>query len=347
MDTGALRRIGALVLILIGVWLGVKYLFPIFLPFILALAFALLAEPGVKFLHEKLHLPRAAASGISVTFGFVMIFVLVWLLGAAAYRELAALASGMPAFFARISDLTVQIRDWALDLAARAPDGLSTFLGQWVTNLFTSGSVLLEKVAGSALGLVGNLMGGLSGGALTVGTMVIASFMISAQLPSIKQYVARKLPADGVKKWPQAVRRLKEAVVGWLKAQVKLSGMTMLILGAGFLILRIKNGLLWAVVVALVDAVPVLGTGTVLIPWCLICFVRGETARALGLLGVYVTAAMTRSALEPKVVGHQLGINPLLSLLAMYAGYQIWGISGMILAPVLAVTAKQLSVLKE
>lgn len=112
MDTGALRRIGALVLILIGVWLGVKYLFPIFLPFILALAFALLAEPGVKFLHEKLHLPRAAASGISVTFGFVMIFVLVWLLGAAAYRELAALASGMPAFFARISDLTVQIRGY-------------------------------------------------------------------------------------------------------------------------------------------------------------------------------------------------------------------------------------------
>ena len=136
--------------------------------------------------------------------------------------------------------------------------------------------------------------------------------------------------------------RLKKALGGWLKAQVKLSGVIFLIVTVGFFLLRIHRAMFWAVIVALVDAVPMLGTGTVLIPWCLVCFAQGENVRAMGLLGLYVTAMLTRSALEPKLVGRQLGMNPLLTLLALYAGYRLWGVGGMILAPVLAVVTCQL-----
>ena len=190
-------------------------------------------------------------------------------------------------------------------------------------------------------------MGGIPGGALLIGTAVISSFMISAQLPSLKKRFQGKLQKQWLQKWGHTLLRVKEAVVGWLKAQVKLSGITLLIVGAGLLILRVSNPLFWAVVTALVDAVPMLGTGVVLIPWCLWSFLQGDSIRALGLLGLYVTAMLTRSALEPKLVGRQLGINPLLTLLALYAGYQIWGVAGMIFAPILAVTVKQLTVIKE
>lgn len=347
LDRALLRRLGMLVLIFVGVWLGVRYLLPILLPFIFGLMFALLAEPGVKFLHERLRMPRAAASAIAMGMGFIMIFALVWLLGAAAYRELTVLASGLPAFFERISEATARIRDWALSLASRAPDGLSQGLQQWVANLFASGSVLLEKVASSALGLAGNLMGGISGGAFLVGTAVVASFMISAQLPNLRKRFSKMMSAKWPQKWGHALLRIKEAVGGWLKAQVKLCAVTLVIVTAGFFLLRVKNPLFWAVVTALVDAVPMLGTGVILIPWCLVSFFQGEGVRALGLLGLCVTAMVTRSALEPKLVGRQLGINPLLTLLALYAGYRIWGVAGMILAPILTVIAKQLAALKE
>lgn len=336
-----------LVLVFVGVWLAFRYLMPIILPFALGLMFALLAEPGVAFLHRKLRLPRAAAAALTLTLGFVMIFILLWLVAAAAYRELAVLASGLPAFFERISGTVSALREWAMALVSRAPDGLSQGLGQWVTNLFANGSVLLERGATAVLGAVGNLMSGLPGGALLVGTAVISSFMISAQLPALKARAGRMLSRQRLQKWLRALRRVKEAVGGWLKAQVKLSGVTFLIVAGGFLLLRVGNPLFWALITAVVDAVPVLGTGTVLIPWCLWAFTQGETVRAVGLLGVYITAVLIRSALEPKLVGHQLGLNPLLTLVSLYAGYRLWGIPGMIFAPILTVTAKQLTTLKE
>lgn len=347
MDRAVWQRIGMTALIFAGVWLGIRYLLPIVLPFLLGLGFALLAEPAVVFLNRRLHVPRAAASAISVGAGFVMIFGLIWILGAAVYRELSAMAGALPAFFQQITGAAATVRDWTLELVARAPDGLSQTLGQWVRNLFANGSVLLEKAASTALGMAGDVMGGISGGALLVGTAVISSFMISAQLPVLKERLQGKTSDGWLRKWSKTFQKVKRAVVGWVKAQMKLSGVTLLIVGAGLMLLRVEHVLFWAVIIALVDAVPMLGTGTVLIPWCLWAFIQGDSIRAIGLLGLYVTAMLTRSALEPKLVGRQLGMNPLMTLLALYAGYRLWGVPGMIFAPILTVTAKQLTMMGE
>ena len=116
---------------------------------------------------------------------------------------------------------------------------------------------------------------------------------------------------------------------------------TWAVVSLGFLLLRIPYGLLWAVLVALVDAFPVLGTGTVLVPWSLVCFLQGDSARGIGLLGIYGAATLIRSALEPKLVGKHLGLDPLVTLIALYTGYKLWGLMGMLLAPLLAVAATQ------
>ena len=93
---------------------------------------------------------------------------------------------------------------------------------------------------------------------------------------------------------------------------------------------------------ALVDAFPILGTGTVLVPWSLFSFLQGDYVLAFGLLILYGTTALTRSVLEPRLLGRQLGLDPLITLMALYAGYRLWGIGGMLLAPILAVAATQL-----
>ena len=122
---------------------------------------------------------------------------------------------------------------------------------------------------------------------------------------------------------------------------MKLMAVTFGVMSVGFLLLRIPYGLLWAAAVALVDAFPVLGTGTVLVPWSLVCFLQGDSARGIGLLGIYGAATLIRSALEPKLVGKHLGLDPLVTLIALYAGYKLWGLLGMLLAPLLAVAATQ------
>lgn len=342
MDQAKVKQGALLVLAVAAVWVGARYLLPVLLPFGIGLLFALMAEPGVRFLESKLHFSRALASALAVGLGFIMIFVIIWLLGAAVYRELTVLASGLPALFEHISDGAARMKDWAMGLLDRLPDSMAVGLRSWTAELFTNGSVLLERAASGLFGVAGNVVGVLPGSFLTVATAVISSFMISAQLPRIRRRLSEAVLPGWTGKVRPTLKRLKTALGGWLKAQVKLSGVVFLIVTGGLVLLRINNAVFWALIVALVDAVPMLGTGTVLIPWCLVSFLQGENVRAIGLLGLYVTAMLTRSALEPKLVGSHLGINPLLTLLSLYAGYKLWGVGGMILAPILTVMASQL-----
>ena len=151
------------------------------------------------------------------------------------------------------------------------------------------------------------------------------------------------LPQAFREKYLPAILELKHSVGGWLLAQLKLSGVTAVLLFLGFWALQIPYFALWAVLTAFVDALPVLGTGAVLIPWSLVCFLQGQKVRGLGLLGIYALVWLVRSVLEPKLVGRQLGLDPLVTLVSMYAGYKVFGLAGLILAPVAAVCTIRLA----
>lgn len=340
MEKKVIGRIGTFVVMFFGALIAMRYLFPIVLPFLLGTFIAVISAPGVKFLQEQLHLPRGLACFLAVTLELVLLLGLMWLLFALGYRELTAIAKGIPDLVQQLTDQVSFIRQWLLDWVHQLPPGLAAALDRTVTDLFTSGSILLEKGASGALSIIGMLLGGIPGGAILLGTAIISGYMIAVQLPALKK---RLLSSNLWKKQlSPLVLRLKETVGCWLKAQVKLCGITLGIVAVGLLLLRTKYSILWAVLIALVDAVPMLGTGTVLIPWALICLLQGETVRAIGLVGIYVTAMFIRSAMEPKLIGKQLGLNPLLTLVALYAGYRLWGVLGMVLSPILAVTANQI-----
>ena len=235
------------------------------------------------------------------------------------------------------------LQSWLLELASRAPQSVQPLLSENVTSFFSGGTSLLDKVIRYILGLAGSILSHIPDGALSLGTAVISSFLISARLPKIKSWLKKRLPEEKLKPAADALKRMKNAVGGWLMAQLKLMGVTFTILTLGFVVLRIAYAPLWALVVALVDALPVLGTGTVLVPWAVICFLQGEGARAIGLLVVYAVVTLSRSMLEPKLVGRHLGLDPLVTLMALYAGYKLWGVGGMIFAPLLAVTIMQVT----
>ena len=102
------------------------------------------------------------------------------------------------------------------------------------------------------------------------------------------------------------------------------------------MLLRISNAPLWAGIVAVVDAVPILGTGTVLLPWALVSVLQGKQLMAIGLVCIYACTYLTRTVLEPRMMGRYLGVDPLLMLVFLYIGYRFWGFWGLIFTPMLA-----------
>lgn len=330
-----------------AVWLAARFLLPLVSPFLLGALLALAAEPMVRFLNKKVHVPRGVSTAIGVSMAFSFLAMLVMVLCAFLLRQLRSLAGILPDLevAARSGLNLVQTR--LLELASHAPRGVQPLLKENVSMLFSDGSTLLGKFTAWLLGLAGSLLSHVPDSALGLGTAILSAFLISAKLPKIRKWLLRRIPKERLKAVLETLRRMRRVLGRWLLAQCKLMGVTFGIVAAGLTFLRIPSSFLWALLVALVDALPILGTGTVLIPWSVVCFLQGDGVRALGILGIYIAAALTRSMLEPKLIGHHLGLDPLVTLIALYIGYRLWGVGGMLLAPLLTVAALQLPFRRE
>jgi sporulation integral membrane protein YtvI len=320
-----------------GLWFFLRYGLPILLPFALGAGLALAAEPPVGFLQRKLGLPRYAATGFGVSLVFLLLIAAVTLLVALLVREAGQLSTVLPelADFAQggLEALRTRLLQWT----DHAPEGLRPLLQNTVSGLFSGSGSTADRLSDRLLETATALVKSIAGSALSVATAVLAAFMISARLPRLRSAIRPHLPPLWKEKYQPALKELRSALLGWLTAQLKLSAITFLQLLAGFWLLRIPRAILWAMAVALVDAFPVLGTGTVLLPWSILCFLQGQAPRGIGLLGLYAVIWLVRSILEPRLLGKELGLDPLVTLGSMYAGYRLLGIPGMILCPILAV----------
>lgn len=324
------------------VWAAVRYLLPLAMPFVLGTALALGAEPMTRFLRSRLRLPRVLATGISVTVSFALLALAVLLSAALVLRELRQLSSILPDLEQAARSGMELTQSWLLEAAGRTPVQVRPLLQRNVTELFSGGTRILEGTIKWLLGLAGTALTHVPDSALGLGTAVISGYMISARLPLLKARLSRLLPAQKLQPLLQTARRVRTALLRWLCAQAKLAAFTWAMLSISFLLLKIPRAPLWALAVAAVDIFPVLGTGTVLLPWAGLSLLQGNTARAIGLAASYAAVTLSRSALEPRLLGRHLGLDPLATLAAMYAGYRLWGILGMIASPLVAVTALQL-----
>lgn len=342
MSSPIFKKFLIILLAALLIWLLARYLLPIAMPFLLGALLALSAEPLVRFFHMNAKLPRSAATGIGVTITLGILALVATVLGALLLRQLEALVGVVPDLEGTALDGLSSLQGWLLTVAEGTPAAIRPIATRSVEALLSDGSALVDRISGWVLGLASGLVSKLPDSALGVGTWLLAGFMISAKLPQIRAWLSRQLPNSRYQQVKPTLQRLKKAVFGWLMAQLKLISVTFLILAAGFYLLHFSHWIVWAAAISLVDALPILGTGIVLVPWSIVCLIQGDTVRAVGLLGVYAAATVLRSILEPKLVGKQLGLDPLLTLAAMYAGYRLWGFGGMILSPLLAVTAVQL-----
>ena len=327
--------------ILAALCLGLLAL-PLLLPFVLGWLFSLGAEPGVRLLGRRTRLPRWLRSGICMTLLFLAAGTVLYWVARILWAELRTLALRLPELLRQLQPTLDQLRSWLEELAARTPRGLRETLLRLIDRLFQSGDLILQSAAGSLTGLVSRIVAGLPDLILTLATTVVAAYMISAALPEVKQRLGRRLPAPWQRRLREGRTRIRNAFGGWIRAQLKMMGIVFLLLTAGFWLLRVEYALLFGGIVSLLDALPVLVTGTVLIPWALISFLQENSRLGFGLLILYGVTALTRMILEPRLVGRHLGLPPLVTLMAFYVGGRLFGIPGMILFPLLAMLGGQL-----
>ena len=318
-----------------------RHLFPILLPFLLGAALAKGAEPTVTFLAQKCHLPRWAATGAGVTVFFVLMVGLLMLMTSFLVRQVGRLSGLLPQLVEAVSSGLSSLERWLATFAQRLPQSMAQITQRYVENLFSDSSAMLEQAVSRVPQMASGLMGTLGQWALVLFTTVLSGYMISARLPALRSWCREKAP----KLWQQylpALKDMRRAAGRWLLAQGKLMGITFLLLAAGLFLLRTEHVLLLSALITLVDAFPILGTGTVLVPWSLVCLLQGNNARGIGLLGLYIVVWLTRSVLEPKIIGKELGLDPLVTLFAIYAGFCLMGIGGMLIAPIVAMLVTQL-----
>ena len=342
----SLRRLFAVFGIYLCIFLTIRYLLPLFFPFLLGALLAFASEPMVRFGCQKLRLPRSLAAGIGISMAFSFLTVVIVLLAALLMRELGALRNMLPAVEQTLRAALDGASSWLLALAAGAPGKLSALLTEQIHKFFSDSSALLDQGFNYLLHLASGILSRVPGRALSFGTGILASYMISAKFPKLQSYLRSRTPTGKLRAAVTAWQHLKQALGGWLKAQLKLSAVTFLLVSAGLLLLRVSGAPFWAALIAVVDAFPVLGTGSVLVPWSLLSFLQGDHLLAFGLLGLYAAVTVTRTVLEPRLVGKHLGLDPLVTLMALYVGFKLFGLPGLIFAPLLAVTAAQLMELK-
>lgn len=343
MDHRKIWKLIALVLLaVLGLWGFCALLLPLLWPFVIGLAVSLLTQKPVALLHARTRLPRWLVSGLCVLVLFAAVGTGIFFLCRLLCREAMGFARELPQLAAQLAPLLARLKARLLSLAQHLPDGLGTGLRAGVESFFSSGALLGSQLYRGAFSWTSGLLSKLPDVVLFAMTAILSSFMLSAELPSIRAWLRRTLSGKLRTRLLSLCTPVRAALGGWLRAQLKLMGLTFLLLTVGLLLLRVQYPLLMALVTTLVDALPVFGTGTVLIPWALVMFLRGQTRTGVGLVVLYGAAALSRQALEPRLVGRQVGLAPVLTLLALYTGYRLLGVGGMLLFPLGAVLLKQL-----
>ncbi len=338
-----------------GAWLIVRYLLGIFLPFIIAWGVALAVAPLAGWISKKTKIPIKFCSAVLLLIVLGILISTISLIANRLIFETRRLAdflvSGESDFIATIGRLSGEIgslgekipilRDMqGIEEFEEFLNGVDEMLAKLLTDFISRLSAWVPEV-------LFRMISRLPAALLLLTVTIIACFYFCIDLRSVNAALLSLLPKKAAAAIPTLKTRVFSTVGKWLKAYLVLFCITFIELFAGFMILGVDYPLLIALIGALVDILPVFGTGTILIPWGLYELLTKNFGLGFGLIILYAVTIVVRQIAEPRVVGGSFGIHPLLALVAMYTGFRLFGIAGMILMPASVMLVKNIFVTEE
>lgn len=312
----------------LGVYLGMRYLLPAAIPFLLGWMLASMVLPAAKWMERKWKIRRGIGGGILIAVFAVLLAGGIWKVGELLVGQAQELISGIRGWRSQVDGFLNTCCCVLEDITGIAAEKSREFL------LYQIGVVQEEvqnKLGTAWLGYLVTLVKGII--ALVGGILVVIIFgtLVLKDMEQFREWMKGGRVRRGI---GRVAARLCRAGGRYLKAQVLIMAAVGLLCAAGFWLLGNPYFAVAGAVVGFLDALPLIGTGTILIPWALILCVQGKYMLGLGYFGLYLAADLLRQFLEPRLIGKEIGLHPALMLISVYGGFFLYGLMGFFLGPV-------------
>ena len=342
------------IIIVVLFYLFIKYAFWTVFPFLFAIFIAMILQNPSEWLSKRIHINQKVISVILALLVFVLIGCVVALLGAELVTETKSFISWMTTKIKSLPNTFGSFENQILNMIQSFPEAVRKSLTETITKFFSDldNGFSLSSLSSS---FISKPINGIWGAAkqlpsflLATLITIIATCFISADYRKIVNFIRRQLPDRYKLLMTDSKNALFSTIFKMCKAYLLIMFITFCELWLGFTILHaagIYKGdyiIVLSVLIAIIDILPALGTGTVMIPWAIVSLFTGKIPLAIGLGCMYGIILIVREIIEPKIVGKQIGLNPVVTLMSMYIGLKVFGAVGMFLLPITIMMIKVL-----
>lgn len=322
-------------IIILLVTILIRYGFNLIAPFLAAFLISYFIRIPAKWIAKKTKIPYKLIAVLLVILLYSTAGVLIALIGIKLVTASIELVSNLPALYSTeiepaMMGIFAEVEQFVYQLDAALVTVLNDLFTQFVQSLGNIVTNMSVKVVSALSGYASSLPGLF----IKLLLMIISTFFITGDYELLTGFVVRQMP----EKVRGFAVQVKEYVVGTLFVCIRsyaiIMSITFVELSIGLTIIGIPNAILIALVISIFDILPVLGTGGVMIPWAILSMLQGNYLRAIALLIVYLVITVIRNIIEPKIVGSQIGLHPVVTLVSMFVGVQLFGVVGLFGLPI-------------
>lgn len=314
------------------------------MPFLVGFLIALALRPITKFLNKIFKSKGKGIALFVVAAFYAVVALILWLLITFLITELTDLINIMPnLYFNRIEPLLLEFNDWIVaNTNTISPDAAST-ISQIITNGISYISDIIKNTSITVVQIVTKLISNFPLYLISVIFTIVLSVFISVEYYNITAFIKRQLPEKFNSTFQEARVFLTGTLWKMIKSYIIILFITFIEILTGLSLLKVNYALPIAAIVAVLDIMPVIGTGGIIIPWAIIELFLKNYKLGVGLLLLYLTVTVVRNIVEPRIVGHQIGLHPIITITVMYAGLRLFGFFGLLVAPLIAILVKYLN----
>ncbi len=327
------------IIILVLLYFFITNILPYFVPFIIALVLASLIEPAVVFLQKSARLTRTIS--VVICLGILIAFLIIVIITGTSrlFFEMDRLIRSLPDYQEALALLEVLwdherlqevMESWEISpqLQKAVEDGLEDLL-EGVRDGIGAIFRTLQDSAQRAVNFFIILL-----------ISFIATFFISKDKEILGKSILSLIPEEWQEKAQHFRAELASSAIGFIRAQLVLITVTTIITIIGLEIFQSDYSLILGLISGILDLIPIVGPGLIFVPWIFYSFMAGNVSFAFMLLALYGTMVVVRSMLEPKIIGQNIGVHPVATLISIYLGLRIFGVSGVIIGPAIVIVGK-------
>ena len=328
----ALVNLGIAAVILLCIIFLLPRALVFFSPFVAGWIIALIAGPLVRFFEKKIKLKPKIGSAFVIVVVIALVVLLMYFVCAQLFEQFVGLLGALPDMWEKMESDLNNIGSRLEGILLKLPFNLQPNFNNSAEKVLGYLSDFFSKMSTPTIAAAGNFAKQLPSIFIGVIMALLSSYFFVAERVQLNEWFRKHTPASIQRRFRMIRHSLVKSVGGYLKAQLKIEIWMYFLLLIGLGVLRVSYFGLIALVIAFLDFLPFLGTGTVLIPWAVIRFLTADYKVAVGLLIIWGVGQLARQLIQPKIVGDSIGVPPLPTLFLLYIGYKVSGVLGMIIA---------------